>query len=117
MSHALQRLIAVDVGNSAVKLGLFQSVRKGGARPLESIDWAGRVELDRSRFLDINDLEKTTRELPAGPLCWVVASVNGRVESGLSTWVARYRPQDRFSLGLSQSGDRGLEQRSVHSDR
>jgi type III pantothenate kinase len=77
--------IAVDIGNTSIKLGCFS----------ETTDWP-RAE----RILSVSTLDPTSWEkldsLPAESAKWFVGSVQRDAETQLSKWVAHHRPGDRY---------------------
>lgn len=80
-------LIAVDIGNSALKLALF-------TRPSQEFP-----EPDWLRVLEPGETipPETAAYLPAQAQ-WAVASVQRESERGLATWVRSQRPEDSYRL-------------------
>ncbi len=88
MKAAPVRLIAVDVGNSAVKLGLFPADRQDHDRIPEFV----------MRVAAAEELDRLNPPLPAESLLWSVVSVNRSAEAELRAWVERVRPDDDYRL-------------------
>lgn len=86
-----QPLIAVDVGNSRIKLGLFVAAAAPLPEPTRTLHLAG-------------DAPRTERLLPwlaeaaAEPLAWWIGSVNRPATSRLLAWLGDQRPQDTVTL-------------------
>jgi type III pantothenate kinase len=86
-------LVAVDIGNSRVKLGLFdqpvqgESAGAGGGAIPES-KWTISYATDGS--IDASPLSR----LPAGACIWLVSSVNAAGANRLTEWVRANRPRD-----------------------
>ena len=81
-----RRLIAVDVGNSALKAGLFV------------LDEDGEVGQPKSvvRLEVVDDLDLLRRQLSQSSHRWCVVSVNRSDEGRLAGWVQDLRPQDDY---------------------
>jgi type III pantothenate kinase len=87
-------LIAVDIGNSSTKLGLFGSpLAEPGATTLLPQPTAA-TDLPTGQ-LPSDDLLNC---LPAGPARWRVASVQREGQRLLAEWVQAHRPQDDFRI-------------------
>ncbi|MBM4003348.1 MAG: type III pantothenate kinase [Planctomycetes bacterium] len=105
-------LLAVDIGNSALKIGRFPSV--GGSEldvpqrvwefhyegfwPKRAVE--GTAGTEEAPALNVgqelwNAFEHT---LPDSPVQWVVASVQRERERALSNWIRRHRPADSYRL-------------------
>lgn len=107
-------LIAVDVGNSRIKLGLFDRAAEPDAV----------VEPIRILELPVEDWEaaRLTAWLPPGPAWpeWWIASVNRPAAARLTDWITR---QDSTPSGHSapvrmlNAGDLPLEVRLEHPER
>ena len=82
------RLLAVDIGNYQIKLGLFASV--SGALPQPAQIW--KVPTGASSF------EQLTSLLPPESLAWHVATVHRQAERQLAAWVQLRRPDDPYRL-------------------
>ena len=82
-----RRLIAVDVGNSALKAGLFV------------LDEDGEVGQPKSvvRLEVVDDLDLLQRQLSQSSHRWCVVSVNRSDEGRLAGWV---RDHERFELAV-----------------
>jgi type III pantothenate kinase len=81
-----QPIIAVDIGNTTVRLGLTQLV--------------GHWPTDWSRVSELSTIETEFARLevwlPQGELAWYVASVHRPCESRLSKWIRQRRPTDSY---------------------
>lgn len=75
------QVISVDIGNSAIKLGI-----PAKAGPLQRV----RIELD--------DDDRFQKELPSGPCGWSICSVNQKKSTWLVDWISHHRPGDNFYL-------------------
>jgi type III pantothenate kinase len=82
-------LIAVDIGNSAIKFGVPQQVSRDTPP-----DWSLLLHVAPSELAE-DDL---LRKLGDTPLMWRVASVNRPGEQRLSRWIREQRPQDDYRL-------------------
>ncbi len=86
-------LIAVDVGNSRIKLGLFrQTVDAGLPEPETSLHLTGRLP----EFDQLDAWLKTTGN--AGRLRWHIGSVNRPAASRLIDWLRDHRDNDEIML-------------------
>ena len=99
--------MAIDVGNSRIKLGLFrQCVAAGLPEPQATLHLTGRLpEFDQ---LDawLAALAVPPRE-DAAPLRWHIGSVNRPAASRLIDWLRDHRPDDEIMLltfGRSAAG-------------
>jgi type III pantothenate kinase len=93
-------LIAVDIGNARIKLGLFDV---GCANSTGDPESAVLPETARTFPLDGDspDFDQITAWLgndAAAPCCWWVASVNRPATTQLLDWLGQRRPDDRVSL-------------------
>lgn len=79
-------LIAVDIGNTSIRIGLFETVRKD---PLEP---ANVLLLDCA----LPDSEILHEWLPDTPVRWYVCSVHRGSARSLRKWVARWRLDDTY---------------------
>ena len=87
--HIQPRLLAVDIGNRHIKMGLFQPVHEDGlGRPIATL----RLDSGCKEFHELQDW------LPDSGLVWLVASVQSQSEHRLSAWVARQRVDDSYRL-------------------
>ena len=91
-------LIAVDVGNSRIKLGLFlQTVDAGLPEPQTTLHLTGRLP-------EFEQLDAWLANPPlapgegAGHLRWHIASVNRPAASRLIDWLRDHRPGDEIML-------------------
>jgi type III pantothenate kinase len=87
------RLLAVDIGNHQIKLGLF--LGDGGQlfpRPAEL--W--KIPTGEAVFGSLAAL------LPPAPLAWCAATVHRQAEQQLAAWVRQQRPRDSYRLLQSQ---------------
>lgn len=80
--------IAVDIGNTSIKLGCFAATQSAWPQPLQTFSFSTR---------DINAWEALTN-LPEGKASWFVGSVHREAETQLAKWVAHHRPQDSYRL-------------------
>lgn len=93
-------LVAVDIGNNRIKLGLFRSSATPGLpQPRRWWSLAG----------DATDLNPLAGWLPAAdqPLCWWIGSVNRPATTRLVDWLRRHRSEDPVTL--LAAGDLPLE--------
>jgi len=86
-------LIAVDVGNARIKLGLFRSESGGQLpQPETTLRLSGRQpELER-----IGPWLETAGAETAGG--WLLGSVNRPAATRLVDWIRQYRPDDKITL-------------------
>ena len=89
-------LIAVDVGNSRIKLGLFrQSVAVGLPEPQATLHLTGRLP-------EFDQLDAWLASPPPGEgevaLRWHIGSVNRPAASRLIDWLRDHRPDDEIML-------------------
>lgn len=90
--HASFPFVAVDIGNSRMKLGLF-------AR-----EWAdGLPEPDHTLHLtgddaNLDQLERDLLKRTRGAVSWWIGSVNRPLSSRLTDWLHVHRPEDRVTL-------------------
>jgi type III pantothenate kinase len=82
-------LLAVDIGNHQIKLGLFLG-GDGDGLPQPAQIW--RIPTGEAPF------EPLSAVLPPVPLVWCAASVHRQVERRLAAWVQRCRPHDCYRL-------------------
>lgn len=80
-------LVAVDIGNSRVQLGLVCGTSSTGFPEWRHVD-----NLPTSGW----DPASSLGWLPPAPLEWRVASVNRPAEQRLAQWREQVRPQDRY---------------------
>ena len=101
-------LVAVDVGNARIKLGLFAGGCAAGiAEPLRTLPLGG----------DAPELEQITpwlAEEARDELAWWIASVNRSAATGVIDWLSAHRPRDRITL--LAAGDLPLEVRLERPD-
>lgn len=84
-----QPLIAVDIGNSTMKLGLFDAPLPDGVpQPTEVIQTSS---FDAA-------LGPLLERLPQTPFRWRLASVQRQAEQSLAQWVRDHRPQDDYRV-------------------
>ncbi len=92
------RMIAVDVGNSALKIGVLNAQGQLGAAPGEVFDHVAAISKT-----DVSDLQFACQLASVVDLSsdlrlrWCVVSVNDSVESQLAQWVQRHRPDDEYA--------------------
>ncbi len=95
-------LIAVDVGNSRIKLGLFrQTVAAGLPEPETTLHLTGRLpEFDRLRCLarKFRSPRERARVRAWSRLRWHIGSVNRPAASRLIDWLRDHRPDDEIML-------------------
>ncbi len=83
------QLLAVDIGNNQIKLGLIPSACAVGLpEPTQVLKIATR-DLSFDRLSDW---------LPPDGLCWCVGAVHRETERQLAGWVREYRPDDSYVL-------------------
>jgi type III pantothenate kinase len=82
-------LLAVDIGNNQIKLGLMPSECAGGL-PVPS-----RVLKIATRDMSFDRL---TDWLPPDKLCWCVGAVHRETEHRLADWVRVHQPNDLYVL-------------------
>ncbi len=82
-------LIAVDIGNSSLRVGEF-NVTTTSSRMVPE-----RVKEWRS---EDNSFERLYSWLPAAPVNWAVSSVNRPLEQNLAKWHQIHRPNDEYHL-------------------
>ncbi len=102
--HRDNWLLAVDVGNSAVKFGLYAADPSGQAPSAvywTVPTWTGR-EVDTATALSsrrawgpVLDQQVGSR-LPNERLAWTVVSVSAAMERSLAEWVGERRPEDTY---------------------
>lgn len=96
------RMIAVDIGNTALKFGLFDLPQlKNRSRANHSFFYPFSMD-------DLRILPKQLKILPAWlstfshrhdePFLWLVASVNQQQTNSLFEFLQEYRPHDQFGL-------------------
>jgi type III pantothenate kinase len=83
----LRNLLAVDIGNSSTKLGLFARTAEGLPQP----EWTRLLEASTDLPDDV------VADFPA-KVNWRVASVQRESERRLAEWVRQHRPQDDYHL-------------------
>ncbi len=83
------QLVAVDIGNSSIKIA--------AEHPAQDARWSRETIIRDLRFAERADAlcEIGMEDQPA---FWSVSSVNGERDRELAAWVSRHRPQDRFHL-------------------
>jgi type III pantothenate kinase len=84
-----ERLLAVDIGNHQLKFGLLPTKETIALPQPSSIL---KVSTQDDSF------DQLTEWLPSDRLDWYVAAVNRKAQCGLSEWVRRHRPADRYVL-------------------
>lgn len=82
-------LLAVDIGNHQIKLGLFPGDLEDGLPQPEQI-W--KIPTGEASF------EPLAARLPSAALAWCAATVHRQAECRLAAWVHQRRPQDRYRL-------------------
>jgi len=96
-------LLAVDIGNHQIKLGLFPTqTRRGLPQPART--WT--LPTSEANF------DPLAAMLPGEGLAWYVATVQRGAERRLAEWVQDHRPQDRYRLLRNE--DLPLEIRVEH---
>lgn len=110
MSQPLLPLVAVDVGNSRVKCGLFNSLADEPPEPLprpaETFEFDPRVD-------DVAVLERWLAPRPAAHMNWWIGSVQRAVASRLIDWL---RDAGASRIALVTSSDLPLEVRLPRPD-
>ena len=115
-------VIAADVGNARIKLGLFAGDYAAGLpEPLQTLPLLGdEPELDQIEpWLEgnVSGTRRVPDPLPAHGVCgiqWWIASVNRPAATRLIDWLKRHRPTDRVTL--LAAGDLPLEVRLERPD-
>jgi len=79
-------LIAVDIGNTSIKLGWF-------AEPVS--DWPRATKTFSLSTRDMSTWQ-ALEQLPAEACAWFVGSVHREAETQLAKWVAHHRPLDTY---------------------
>jgi type III pantothenate kinase len=102
-------LVAVDIGNSSIKLGLFEAYCDAAGLP----EPARIARLATSAWE--NDLVEWIGMLPAGACQWRVASVVRNAPVEITALVAARRPRD--TMRELKAGDLPLEVRLVAPER
>src|SRR5688572_30862745 len=92
---AAPRLIAVDIGNTSIKLGWFE----------EAPDLGPRQTLPLPRLASFHSFptgqtppEKIAAELPPAPCRWHISSVNREGTRVLTHWLTSHRQSDEVQL-------------------
>lgn len=99
MSH--RWLVAVDIGNSRMKLGLFNAIAPAGLpQPKKTLPLVG----DR---LEFEQIITWLGDRVQHSLLWRIASVNRPMATQLIDWLRENRPDDRITL--LASGDLPLK--------
>jgi type III pantothenate kinase len=115
-------LIAADIGNARIKLGLFAGDCAGGLpEPVRTLALEGdEPKLDGiERWLETESMRHTpcAAQSPAHGVCgiqWWLASVNRPAATRLIDWLRVHRPEDRIKL--LAAGDLPLEVRLERPD-
>jgi len=82
-------LLAVDIGNNQIKLGLIPSGCAGGLpEPTQVLKIATHA----------GSFDRLADWLPPGGLCWCVGAVHREAERRLAGWVQEHRPDDSYAL-------------------
>lgn len=80
-------LLAVDVGNTSIKLGWFESAPQGAwPQPTQTLSISTR-DVASWQILE---------QLPSSAAAWYVGSVQREVEAQLARWVEHHRPRDSY---------------------
>jgi type III pantothenate kinase len=95
-------LIAVDVGNARIKLGLFRRPA-GPALPVpeNALQLTARADFERlaAWLAEIDGLSPPAGPAPPdNPLAWYIGSVNRPAAARLIDWLRDHRPADRVSM-------------------
>jgi type III pantothenate kinase len=89
-------LLAVDIGNARIKIGLFRGL-SGEALP--EPERILPLEGDRPPFEQIETwLAECLPPISSESLSWYIASVNRPGATRLIDWLGRHRPEDRVTL-------------------
>lgn len=121
-SELASNLVAADVGNSAIKLGLFRLEPRGVTGGIAEGPDAGMVESipllvprvsgaasaefseetpdgrGENEHAAPQQLVRWFERLGDGPRWWFAASVNRAADTLLARWIREYRPQDCYTL-------------------
>lgn len=92
-------LIAVDIGNARIKLGLFRGepVAAQLPEPERSMHLAGR-EPEFARLSTWLDEATASQPGDGSPLAWYIGSVNRSAATRLIDWLRSHRPEDPIVL-------------------
>lgn len=94
----MNRMMAIDIGNSAVKLG---QINWENPATLPSVDpiWelrpcspGGPISFDA----DNGEFQRLLRTISADQVTWIVSSVHRDRERQLSSWLREHRPRDLY---------------------
>jgi type III pantothenate kinase len=99
-ARALPQLIAVDIGNTSTRFGLFD--RLGGSEPPA----ARNVLATATRGITS---QRLLGRLPPEPCTWRIASVCRGAQQRLAAWVQRNRPADDYRLLTHQDMPLAIE--------
>lgn len=83
-------LVAIDIGNSRVKLAGYRAEALASQVPEASVTSALNTSSPQ--------LDSLHEKLPAEPLRWVVSSVHRPAAKQMAQWIADQRPTDRWEL-------------------
>lgn len=83
-------LLAIDIGNTALKAGCFNESQDASLTPLQCV---GTAELE----IGAADFSPLVHQY-SGAVQWYVSSVNRPVEKSLAAWVSSRRPADSYRL-------------------
>ena len=101
-------LIAVDIGNARIKLGLFiGDCAEGLPEPERTLPLQGNAP-------ELDEIGTWLGAEAAGPCTWQIASVNRPSATRLIDWIEQHRSGDRITL--LASGDLPLEVRLERPD-
>lgn len=100
MPHAPLSIVAVDVGNSGAKLGLFDDAAEANGLPAP----ARTLSIDPLAG-DLDEIERWLAERSVGELRWYLASVNRPASSRLVDWLRPRTPREPPWLVVSSDLD------------
>lgn len=103
---AVMPLLAVDIGNQQIKLGLFTG-GSGDGLPQPAQIWTSGT--GQAAF------DQVAARLPPHGVVWCTATVQRQAERRLAAWVQQCRPQDSYRL--LQHADLPLVVHVEHPDR
>ena len=103
-----ERMIAVDIGNARIKLGLFDGdCANRFPEPIRTLPLLGDAPA-------LDEIDGWLADANQRPLAWWIASVNRPAATRLVDWLCEQRPNDRITLVAS--GDLPLQVRLERPD-
>lgn len=80
--------VVVDIGNSAIKFAVCESLKGAG--------WTGRGQVELASLFESGQLPEFDW-MPNSAANWLACSVNQEAYKLLEAWVAKHRPDDRLA--------------------